>query len=129
MPVRPENLEAFRKKMTGRKHSEETKRKISKSRKGKIFGPRKELHELKDVCHRHNRIRKKYGKTYCEKCGIHLLMHLHIYGKQFDIHCNSFPKNYNLDIPENWKTFCCTCHIAHEASIDNFQPNVFFYDY
>ena len=115
--------------MYGHKQTAEARKKISDARRGKIYGPRKELHELKDLGHKHEWIRRKYGKGYCEICGMHEKMHLFMYSHRLSMHCRSFPKNYDLDIPENWMTMCHPCHSAYEASIDNFQPNVFFYDY
>ena len=58
----------------------------------------------------HNKAWKQYGKTYCEICGIHLLMHLTIYGIRFHMHNTLNPKDYTVMSEDAWRCLCIPCH-------------------
>ena len=57
---------------------------------------------------KHMRVRKRYLKHYCEKCGINRHLVINVQNRGLALHCISG----NLDdvSPENWMTLCTSCH-------------------
>lgn len=94
---------------TGRKHSEESKRKISESNKISQKGNK---NALKYGCeyYLHELAWKKFGKKRCSICGMSNEDHLAKHNCRLNMHCTSEPKNYKLMSESNWKVYCKECH-------------------
>ena len=93
----------------GRKHREQTKRKISESNKLSQIGNK---NALKYGCeyYLHETAWKLFGKDVCSLCGMTNEEHIVKYNCRLNMHCASNPKNYHLLEEDNWETYCKECH-------------------
>jgi hypothetical protein len=99
---------------TGRKHSEETKKKMSEAGKVSQLG-NKNAFKYGCIDYWHNEARVRFQKDKCSICGFSNQEHVNKYGCSLNMHCLSSPKDYTLLEETNWKTLCKRCH----GKVDN----------
>lgn len=99
---------------TGKKHTEETKKKMSTSNKIAQLG---NTNSFKYGCvdYWHNKAWKLFGKPVCSNCNMTNEEHIKKHDCRLNMHCISEPKDYTLLIESNWEIYCKECH----GKIDN----------
>lgn len=93
----------------GRKHTEETKKKMSKTRKGLLVGERNPRWKGNEVGYSagHWRISQRWGKpNYCESCG----------KTEGKFHWANRSGNYNYNDQNDWLRLCVSCHNLYDGS-------------
>ena len=99
---------------TGRKHSAQTKMKMSEIAKKSQIG-NQNAYKCGCVYSLHEKAWKLFGKNVCSVCDKTNEQHIQEFGCRLDMHCTSEPKDYTLMVESNWETYCKKCH----GSIDN----------
>lgn len=98
--------------MGGKKHSEETKRRISENGRD----DKNIRWKGGSSNYYHRKARELFGTFLCETCGISIeeyrLTHKH---RKFQMHCNS--RDYTMLEVWNWKCVCSHCHHELDSGI------------
>lgn len=90
-------------------HTEETKRKIGVSNKGKTTSEKNPRWKGGLYGYYHEKARQLFGSSVCQDCGITLQEYVSTQKqKQFDMHCVS--KDYTILEQWNWRCLCRKCH-------------------
>jgi len=98
----------------GRKHSDETKKKMSESAKISQLGNSNGF-KGGSIDYLHEKAWRLFGDKTCSECFITNSEHMKKYGCRLNMHCTSNPKDYTLMIESNWITYCKDCH----GQVDN----------
>jgi hypothetical protein len=119
----------------GRHHTKEAKNKISKALSGKnnpMYGKKRSEESKKKVSgsnswswiggdrnYWHRQAWSKFGKDYCEICGMESKDYKKISKRRFEMHNCLVPKNYKCMKSRAWLCLCHKCHRLAESGRRN----------
>lgn len=124
----------------GKKHSDESKDKMSKIRKDNYFGENHPMygkkHSVESIekmklqngenhpswnggCNQfwHSKAYDLFGRSECEICGISNNDCIEKYNKRLSMHNTLEPKDYTILEQEAWQCLCSECHTKIEKSV------------
>jgi hypothetical protein len=99
--------------MMGHEVTEETREKIRRKNSFEN-GPGWKGGVDKDTWHKH--AWRKFGKKYCEFCGLLNSEHKEIHNRRLEMHNTLDPKDYSIMEQHAWMTLCCSCHAKLEKT-------------